>query len=484
VASQFITLDPTMVTESDSFVLKRPFYFIVVLWGEQFRRYFLDLCLPTLLSPGNLPTLAAIPRSKFLIFTCSDDIGEIKRAPIFALLEKYVEPILVEIPPCPTGTHGCVHMGFGHRRGLEMAYAATAYPFVLTPDSVFSDGTVRRLQQLASEGVELVLVPALRFSEEPLFDNLRKLGVSLDRNGAAAPITLESRQLAHAALNSMHSETLTYEWNAPYFFSHPSAVWWRVPGEDGIVVHSLSWAAPLLDFSVVRTHDTSTFDEWTFDGDYIYKNLGDIKKIHLVRDSDEMFIASWAPAADKPYPLTPRSALQRRFVGELTKKARFRNWFYSGIMDPFKQEIFFQCARWHAYDINDKWDSVEHLALTTLLSCVAPPRGRGRTDLSVTHPEMAVMMSSRQTYAITAAILRGSSIVSQIAHVATNTCGNYKTIVRRFGQIARRDPIAIRRVKWRARMIAHEILRRPFKEPEPVSPDAPSLRSGAHLQGR
>ena len=468
-----------MATDSDTFVVERPFYFIVVLWGERFRRYFLDLCLPTLLSPGNLPALATAQRSKFLIFTYSDDFAAIKRAPIFALLEKYVDPVFFEIPPCPVGTSGCAHMGIGHRCGLETAYAAKAYPFVLTPDSVFSDGTVRCLQRLASEGVELVLVPALRFSEELLFDNLRKLGVLPDRGGVAEPITLTSRQLAHAALRSMHSETLTYEWDAPYFFSHPSAAWWRVPDEDGIVVHSLSWAAPLLDFSVVRTHDTSTFDEWTFDGDYIYKNLGEIKKIHLVRDSDEMFIASWAPADDKPYPLTPQPALQRRFIGELTKNARFRNWFYSGILDPFKQEIFFQCARWHASNINDKWDGIERHALTTLLGCVAPPTGSKRTDFALHSRQQLRTAASMRSSSIGLIVFAGavrmwSAIIRTavpFANVARSSCANYRTIIRRLGQVARGDTIAISRVKWRVRRTAHELLRRPFNEPEPISPD-------------
>jgi hypothetical protein len=464
----------TMANDSNTFVIERPFYFIVVLWGERFRRYFLDLCLPTLLSPGNLPTLATAQRSKFLIFTCPDDIAAIKLAPIFGLLEQHVDPVFIEIPPCPIGTHGCVHMGIGHRRGLEIAYAAKAYPFVLTPDSIFSDGTVGRLQQLAREGVELVLVPALRFSEELLFDNLRKLGVLQGRDGVAEPITLNSRQLTHAALNSMHSETLTYEWDAPYFFSHPSAVWWRVPDEDGIVVHSLSWAAPLLDFSVVHRHDTSTFDDWTFDGDYIYKNLGNIKKIHLVRDSDEMFIASWAPADDKPYPLTPRPVLQRRFVGELTKKVRFRNWFYSGIPDPFKQEIFFQCARWHASSINDKWYDAERHALITLLSCVAPPpRSRYLAQGSpqafdAPIPIRLEVVPFAATVRIWSAIMRTAV---PFADVARSSCTNYRTIIRRLGQIVRGDAVAITRVKWRVRRIAHELLRRPFKEPEPTSPD-------------
>ena len=386
-----------MATNSDAFVIDRPFYFIVVLWGERFRRYFLDLCLPTLLSPGNLPTLATAQRSKFLIFTRPDDFAAMKLAPILGLLEKYVEPVFFEIPQCPTGTSGCVHMGIGHRRGLEAAYAAKAYPFVLTPNSVFSDGTVGRLQQLASEGVELVLVPALRFAEEPFFDNLQKLGVSRERDGIAEPITLNSRQLTHAALQSMHSETLTYEWDKPYFCSSPSAVWWRASGEDGIVVHSLSWAVPLLDFTAVHTHDTSTFNEWTFDGDYIYKNIGDIKNIHLIDDSDEIFIASWAPLADKPYPLTPRPLLEARIIGDLFKKARFRNWFYSGILDPFKQEIFFHAICWHTLPINGRWLPVERHALTTLLSCVAPPRGSWLSNPTLhRNREFDTLIASRQ----------------------------------------------------------------------------------------
>ena len=38
---------------------ERPFYFIVVLWGERFRNYFLDFALASALSPGNIPALHA-----------------------------------------------------------------------------------------------------------------------------------------------------------------------------------------------------------------------------------------------------------------------------------------------------------------------------------------------------------------------------------------------------------------------------------------
>src|SRR5436190_10561078 len=92
-------------------MLDRPFYFIIVLWGERFRNYFLDLSLPTLLSPRNLPSLATRQRSKFLFCTRPDDWAALQAAPIFKLLERYVEPVYIEIPPCPLNVHGCVHMG-------------------------------------------------------------------------------------------------------------------------------------------------------------------------------------------------------------------------------------------------------------------------------------------------------------------------------------------------------------------------------------
>ncbi len=358
-------------------VLERPFYFIVVLWGERFRNYLVDLCLPTLLSPGNLPALKTRERSRFLIFTRPEDWAALQKTPVFGLLQQYVEPIYIEIPACPPGVSGCVHMGIGHRRGCEMAYAAKAYPLVLTPDCIFSDGMMVRLQELALQGNELVLVPALRFEEEALFEQLEQAGISPScRNGMAAPITLKNRELVRMALASMHSETKTYEWDAPYFHVMPSAAWWRVPDEDGIVVHSLSWAPLLFDFSAVPEHDTSTFDEWTFDGDYIHRNLGNIKRVHLVLDSDEIFIASWGPSPDRPHKLSPIPKLARPLVGGYYKRQRFKAAFFNGIFDPFKQQIFFSAACWHTKPLTSKWADVEQRALRALRSCVEAPKER------------------------------------------------------------------------------------------------------------
>jgi hypothetical protein len=350
-------------------------------------------------------------------------------------------------------------MGIGHRRGCELAYRNKAYPFVLTPDCLFSDGTIARLQELALQGIELALVPALRFAEEPLLAELQRAGISpRGRNGMAAPITLNSRDLVRMALKSLHSETASYEWDAPYFHPLPSAAWWRVPGEDGIVVHCLSWAAPLFDLAALPEHDTSTFDEWTYDGDYIYRNLGNIRRIHLVLDSDEIFFVSWAPLADKPYDLTPRPALQMPALGNFLKKQRFNAAFYSGVHDPIKQRIFFAPARWHAKPLNEKWTEVEARARDTLLSCVAPPERHSGAPRSGKH-------------AVTFAFYKKLVVpIFRAAGVAQNLWVHREAIIPRLRQVARGDPAVVRWVSWRIRQLAYRLAGRTLYEPRPPRP--------------
>jgi hypothetical protein len=469
-------------------ILERPFYFIVVLWGERFCNYFLDLCLPTLLSPGNLPTLSTKRRSRFLIWTYSDDWMRIKASPIFRLLEQYVDPVFSEIPPCPPGENSkYIHMGIGHRRGLDLAYQENAYPLLLTPDSIFSDGTLRRLQELASGGVELVLLPAIPFAEEPLFDNLQKLGISpRNRNGMAEPICIGSRELVHAALGSLHSQTKSYEWDAPYFFTEPPAVWWRIPGENGILVNSLSWAAPFIDFSSVQSHDTSTFNEWTFDGDYVYRNLGNIKNIHLVLDSDEMFIASWAPLDEKPYSLRLQWSLRLWLIGALVRRTKFSEWFYSGLFDPLKRNIFFQSAKWHSQSLNQRWEAVDKRALRVLLSCVAPPTDAENT-LSASSKKLPGRVTTTSSiigvridklefivWRLVTAALRPALVPLRVLFkwtgIVKSLWRNRSTIVLRLKQIWHGDRTARSRVIWRIRKIACQAVGLKFNVPEPTLP--------------
>jgi hypothetical protein len=222
---------------------------------------------------------------------------------------------------------------------------------------MFSDGTVRRLQQHAANGVELVWVPALRFAEEPFLGHLRasKLIPEGRRQQTGIALIISGAEMVRAAINGFHTETLSYEWDASYFPKLPSAMWWRVPGENGILVYSLSWAPFLLDFAAVKSHDTMALENWTIDGDYIFRNLSSTPKIHVVQDSDEMFYSSWAPLGERAIDLKPRYVSHFNSINFLWKAEELRSAFYGPIFDPLKRRMFFKPSRWHANPINSRW---------------------------------------------------------------------------------------------------------------------------------
>jgi hypothetical protein len=251
-----------------------------------------------------------------------------------------------------------------------MAFRDAAYATVLTPDCMLSDGSIKRLQQLAQAGFQLVVAAALRFGEEPFLGELRSLGLLSDqsRSERGLPLIITGRQMAHAAVNGLHNETIAYEWDAPGFLLVVPAAWWRVPGEDGILLHSLSWAPVLIDYGAIANHDTSTLDEWTLDGDYLHNNLEKINRIHVVQDSDEIFLASWGPLADRPI-----SKHYVPLIGKLIAKMQFGASFKSAFFDPFKRRIFFLPVRWHAQPLNAQWQQVEDHAMRELLRYVTPP---------------------------------------------------------------------------------------------------------------
>ena len=348
----------------------RPFYFVVVFWGERFRNYLVDFCIPSLLSPHNIPVLPPGGRDKFIFCTTADDWHALAGTKIFGLLKEHIEPYFIEIPPAPSDRSGCEHMGIGHKLAAQMAYRDKVYGVFLTPDLMVSDGTVRALQLHARAGYKVVLTAALRFGEEPLFENLKAMGVIQEKHECSesgSPLVITGRQMVAAGLGSFHSETQRYEWDASYFSNFPVACWWRVPEENGIVLHSLSWAPFLCDYGMVEGHDTSALDTWTMDGDYVYRNFGNSETAYyVVRDSDEMMLVSWAPLSDRPQSLALNPLKRLPVIGNVLKGGILRATMLSVVFDSLKLRIFFQPVRWHSRELTARWKETEARAAQVL----------------------------------------------------------------------------------------------------------------------
>lgn len=340
----------------------RPVYFCVVVWGDRYVDYLLEYCIPSLLSSGNIPSLPAGDH-KFLFATTASDRKAIEQSPMARELARFVKLEFLEINFPPPDRSAMLHMGVGHKLVTDRCFRDRAFGVHVTPDLVLSDGTVRSMCREAKNGARVYLCAALRFAEEPLFEEFRnrghdRPGVKRSENGA--PLVLAGRDLVQIAMHSMHSETASFEFDAPYFRELPSAVWWRVPEDGGMLIHCLSWCPLLLDYSIVDDHDVSSLDNWTLDGDYVHRNFHKAEKIYVCDDSDEVMLISWAPLAYNPVPLEPNllSLVVPRFR-EAFNCVLLRRTLASPVFDETKKKLFHKPVRWHIGDIDGRWAARE-----------------------------------------------------------------------------------------------------------------------------
>jgi hypothetical protein len=336
----------------------RPFYFHVVFWGEKFRNYFLDLFLPSLLSPDNIPALTGGRTNRLLVATTQEDWEKIQQTEIFRLLETYIEPVHLGIPN-PDGQGSTMWlMSQGQKAATEMAFRDRAYGIALLPDLVLSDGSVAELQRLARLGKTLVLVPALRFAMEPIVAAFKAYGWMLP----GKPMELPARELMSVSLRNLHSEFLRYDWDAPYYAVFPIASYWKVTNGSGIVVHSFSWAPILIDYSSLTVHRTETFNKSTLDDDYVQKNFPNVSTneayVHVITDSDEFSLVSMTPEAEYTfYPLKERWEVKHWFFREWSKGNLLDEAFQNNAFDQLKRQLFLIPLKLHGGELSQDWDA-------------------------------------------------------------------------------------------------------------------------------
>jgi hypothetical protein len=461
--------------QSELVILDRPFHFIVVLWGERFRNYFLEYCLPSLLAPGNIPALSTRTPGKFLIATRPEDWAAIKDTPIFRLMERHILPVYIELPPCPPDRVGCVHMGVGHVLCSAISFRERAYTVIMMPDSMLSNGTIARLQALVVAGAEVVLTAALRFDDELFFASLDAAGALPSRScrDSGTSLAIGARQMVRAAVQSLHRETLNYEWNSPsfppYAPSVPAAAWWRVPGEIGIVLHSLIWMPLVVDYGALTKHDTSAFEKWTIDGDYVSRNFHKLEAIYIVADSDEAFIGSWAPPGKLPLGFDTPS-----LFGAVGKGAMLRSAFYSDVFDAIKRRAFFLPVRWHAQEFNGRWDAAERRAMDTILTYLRLPPDLASVGTGIRLGRPAVI-NFTVPHSGWMAYLYGPLWIPWTAFLWLLAAIEYlrrrsATLLRRGRLVLKGDPTALSWAGWRARKTLAVFLHREFDEPRPNQP--------------
>lgn len=250
-------------------------HFLVPVWGGDYLTTYLDVVLPTHLSPGNLPALDNRDDFFYQIFTNAECAALLEAHPAFAILKVTIQTA-IELVDDQAGLPHEV-MSQCYRLGIARANAVSAAVVFLTADAIFADGAFSFLWAKLNEGVNVVYCSGLRLTRAEMTSSL------LPYIDDEHVISLPPRDMISLALAHLHTWTRCSFWDRDLGLNLlPSVLLWPA-GTRGILACCFH-----LHPIMVRPEIKSLDFQSTIDDDYVGLVCPTAGGHYVVTDSDEM----------------------------------------------------------------------------------------------------------------------------------------------------------------------------------------------------
>ena len=112
----------------------RLFHLVMQVWGQNYCDALTELCLPALLSPGNIPALVADWPARFILYTREKDIPQITASQSYHRLEAIVPVEFKTIDEQLKGSKYLALTKIHHRVLGVAAYEHAAIVWLVGPD--------------------------------------------------------------------------------------------------------------------------------------------------------------------------------------------------------------------------------------------------------------------------------------------------------------------------------------------------------------
>lgn len=311
---------------------------ITVVWGEEHTDMFINVCIPSLLTAGNINVLCTTPNPVFRIFTTPKDANRIKNALVSNRISKALD-IKIDMISEDDFSQKYTLVTKYFRKAIDLAVEDNAAAIIIGPESMLSEGYISNLLRIAESGKKVVMISQLRVNKDKFLPQLLK---EFSANGTLGEI--KPRQLVRLALEHLHPFLKSSFWSSNNFNNAPSHIYFEVPGE-GLLARCFHLSPALIN-SVYKNAGFTT----SLDGDYIQNACPDMKDIYIVSDSDELMSVeltglSYLPNVSK----RPPNALN------IAAFAKYFTCSHNRIFIKHK-------IRFHYRDISSQWESVERLS--------------------------------------------------------------------------------------------------------------------------
>ena len=257
---------------------------LLPVWGARYTGDFLDLCLPSLLAPGNVPALSELGSSTFVLLAPARNARTIEASPLWALLRgccavrvQYIEDLV----SLSSSTVLTLAYASAIREAGERALDTCFVPLVA--DYVVSDGSLFAVVQRVFAGASGVLAGNFQVAREIAYPWLN------ERKNDAGVLAVRSRALVEFSLKALHRTTLTDIVNdGQSLKAEINRLFWRV--DDCCMVgrfflmHMIAIRPETLDFVIAAASDYSFIPEFCPSGNIVH-----------MTDSDDYFVVECQP---------------------------------------------------------------------------------------------------------------------------------------------------------------------------------------------
>ena len=263
-------------------VPKAPIRLITAVWGQSYLDELLDLCLPAMLAPGNLPALAKEFDCELVVVTEECFFDYVRRNRAFASVAKLCPTRLVMLDDLVVSrkmyghslTHG-LHRGF---EDLGPRMCETNLLF-FNSDFILADGSLGAVAKALNDGERLIFAPSYCVIAEEVAPKLRE---RIDP--ASGVLAMPPREMAAMAIPNRHYTIRGKTINEPnYRMNVLDQFYWLVDGAT-LIGHQMPIAIVCMRPQRVYSEPVSFWDYATI------SMACPTARRHVIGDSDDFLM--------------------------------------------------------------------------------------------------------------------------------------------------------------------------------------------------
>jgi hypothetical protein len=253
----------------------KPFTLTTCVWGDLHTDAMIGSMFPTLLAPNNLPTLAQAFDVTYRIFTTHRDAERLAKHPLVGAISNHVKVQFIvatrEEQPDPT------HHVHWYDQAIHDARTNHSLLAFLPPDVAWSGVTLGNMGRRMAEGRLGTAMPYIRVVTETALPAIKALAKASDGS-----LDIAAGDLVRLAVEHLHPLSASVMDSSRH--GRPSLEkLWRVADEGFVLRH------------MVR--ELFSFDPARMQISHLWYAGASVRPedIHIVVDSDDMFMLSFAP---------------------------------------------------------------------------------------------------------------------------------------------------------------------------------------------